>query len=124
MLPIKHDIRAAFQRKCRREAGIAIAAHACSASGILTTLKGQARARAWKSDHLLAIALPGARGDVPENCSNIVANKDSATPRARPLAVITANDVSDPGALSDPSTTSWIKMATVSTEGLRQAFLD
>lgn len=69
---------------------IPIAAHACSTSGILTTLKGQARARAWKSDSLLAIALPGGRGDVPDNYSNIVANKDPATARPRPLAVINA----------------------------------
>jgi AAA domain len=73
---------------------------------------------------LLAIALPGARRDVPENCINTVANKDPATARARPLAVINANDVSDPSALSDPRTTTWIKMAAVSIEGLRQAFLD
>src|SRR5262249_13858785 len=41
--------------------GIIIAAHACSAGGILMTLKGQARARVWSCPELLAIALPGSK---------------------------------------------------------------
>src|SRR4051812_21616199 len=40
--------------------GVTVAAHACGPSGLLTTLKGQSRARVWQSPELLAIALPGA----------------------------------------------------------------
>lgn len=104
--------------------GITIAAHVCNASGLLTTLRGQTRARVWASPDLMAIALPGRRGDAPENCRDIIANKDPAYARARIVAVVNANDVSAPSALSDPSTTTWIKMVTPSIEGLRQAFLD
>jgi hypothetical protein len=104
--------------------GVTIAAHACSPSGLLATLKGQARMRVWTSDDLLAIALPGSRGDAPENCRDIIANKDTAHARSRVAAVVNANDVSAPAALCDPSTTTWIKMVTPSIEGLRQAFLD
>jgi hypothetical protein len=104
--------------------GIAIAAHACSANGLLLTLKGQARARVWTSHDLLAVALPGLRNSAPDSCRDIVANKDPAHARARPIAVINANDVNDPSTLPDPSSTTWIKMATPSVEGLRQAFLD
>src|SRR5262249_50103177 len=95
-----------------------------SPSGLLTTLKGQARMRVWTNSDLLAIALPGARGGAPENCRDIVANKDPAHARPRLIAVVNANDVSVPTALSDPSTTTWIKMVAPSIEGLRQAFLD
>src|SRR5690606_31136078 len=68
--------------------------------------------------------LPGARDQVPDNCRDIVANKDPASARVRPVAVVNANDVHAPDALADPSSTTWIKMSSVSTEGLRQAFLD
>ena len=36
-----------------------IAAHVCSAGGLLTVLSGQARIKAWTSPHLLACSLPG-----------------------------------------------------------------
>jgi hypothetical protein len=103
--------------------GITIAAHVCATSGLLTTLRGLARARVWTSPDLLAVALPGARTAVPENCKDIIANKDPAHERPRPVAVVNANDVSDPRALSDPSCTTWIKMTVPRVEGLRQAFL-
>jgi PHP family Zn ribbon phosphoesterase len=104
--------------------GITIAAHACSSGGLLMTLKGQARARVWSCPDLFAIALPGSRGAAPEGYRDIIANKDPAHARPRSLAVVNANDVSAPVTLSDPSFTTWIKMATPSVEGLRQAFLD
>ena len=104
--------------------GVTIAAHVCGSNGLLTTLKGQARARVWACPELLAIALPGARSAAPENCRNIIANKDPAHERPRAVAVVNANDVSDPSALADPSCTTWIKMTVLSVEGLRQAFLD
>jgi energy-coupling factor transporter ATP-binding protein EcfA2 len=107
-----------------KKGGIVIAAHTCSSGGLLLTLKGQTRARVWSSPDLHAIALPGARSAVPEGFRDIVANKDPAHMRTRPLAVVNANDVSAPAALSDPSYTTWIKMASPSIEGLRQAFLD
>jgi predicted ATPase len=104
--------------------GVVVAAHACGASGILTALAGQTRVRVWKSDALHAIALPGPREDVPQNCRNIVLNKEAEYERKRPVAIVNANDVSDPAQLSDPQCTCFIKMAEVSVEGLRQAFLD
>jgi PHP family Zn ribbon phosphoesterase len=104
--------------------GITIAAHACSSSGLLVTLKGQTRSRVWTNPDLMAIALPGPKSGAPEACRDIIANKDPAHARPRQIAVINANDVSSPAALSDPSTTTWIKMVSPSIEGLRQAFLD
>jgi energy-coupling factor transporter ATP-binding protein EcfA2 len=104
--------------------GLCIAAHVCSASGLLKTLSGQARGRAWRSPHLLAAAVAGRPNETPQAFRDILFNKDVATKRDRPLALINANDVSNPGQLSEPSTTTWIKMAEPSIEGLRQAFLD
>ena len=107
-----------------KKGGIAIAAHACSSNGLLVTLRGQSRARVWRCEDLLAIALPGSRDGTPDGCRDIVANKNPDFSRPRAIAVINANDVSDPASLSDPSTTTWIKMTSPTIEGLRQAFLD
>lgn len=104
--------------------GVTVAAHVCSASGLLSTLRGQTRTRTWTCTDLLAAALPGAREDAPDAFRQIVLNKDPAHKRRRSIAVINANDVSSPEALADPSTTTWIKMTDPSIEGLRQAFLD
>jgi hypothetical protein len=104
--------------------GVAIAAHVCSASGLLVNLKGQSAARVWHSPHLLAVALPGTAKDAPDGQRGILLNQDPSYRRPNPPAVINANDVSDPADLSNPSTTTWVKMSEVSIEGLRQAFLD
>jgi hypothetical protein len=94
--------------------GITIAAHVCATSGLLTTLRGQARARVWVSPDLLAAALPCPRNAVPDNCKDTIANKEPAHARLRQVPVINANDVSDPTALSDPSCSTWIKMTECS----------
>ncbi|MFB6448183.1 PHP domain-containing protein [Bradyrhizobium tunisiense] len=94
--------------------GIAVAAHASSANGVLTTLKGQTRMRVWCSRDLLAIAVAGARDQVPEEHRQIVANKDSAHKRERSIAVINANDVSAPEALAETP-----EQETLSPDGVR-----
>jgi ABC-type lipoprotein export system ATPase subunit len=104
--------------------GVTIAAHVCSANGLLTTLRGQPAIGAWRSEHLLAAALPGAANEAPEAYRSIILNRDPNYRRTRPPAIINANDVNDPSGLASPSTTTWIKMSEVSVEGLRQAFLD
>lgn len=104
--------------------GLSIAAHVSSAAGLLSVLSGQSRARAWKSDHLVAAALPGSPKEAPEGHRNIILNKDVTTKRARPLCIINANDVFSPDGFSDPRSTTLIKMTYVSIEGLRQGFLD
>lgn len=104
--------------------GITIAAHACSASGLLTILSGKSRARVWRNNHIIAAAIAGDPSEVPQAYRQIIMNKDPATKRNRPMALINANDVSNPTALGDPSGSTFIKMSEVSIEGLRQAFLD
>jgi PHP family Zn ribbon phosphoesterase len=104
--------------------GLSIAAHVSSAAGLLSTLSGQSRARAWKSEHLAAAALPGAPDEAPQNHRDIIRNKDQAAKRHRPLCIINAGDVCAPEDFADPRSTTLIKMTTISLEGLRQGFLD
>jgi energy-coupling factor transporter ATP-binding protein EcfA2 len=115
----------------RSQGGVAIAAHATSdQGGMFKVLKGKACARAWQSDELLAIQIPGPVEDLPENVRRIVENKDPNYRRSHTaeeglaVAVINAKDIVEAGDLEDRSATCWIKMSEVSIEGLRQAFLD
>ncbi|WP_342166921.1 TrlF family AAA-like ATPase [Methylobacterium sp. SD21] len=108
----------------RERGGVTIAAHACSASGLLRTLSGTSRVRTWLSRDLMAVALPGSRADAPTEFRKILSNKDGAHKRIRPVAVINASDVSDPASFATPAATTFVKMSEVSVEGLRQAFLD
>lgn len=104
--------------------GLSIAAHVSSAAGLLSTLSGQSRARAWKSEHLAAAALPGPPDEAPPNHRDIILNKDEAAKRVRPLCIINASDVCCPEDVADPRSTTLIKMTAVSLEGLRLGFLD
>ena len=109
----------------RKWGAICIAAHVASqGGGLLVTLSGQARVNAWKSSNLLACSLPGSSSEAPENIRPIIENKNGDYMRDRPIAIVNAQDVSNPGDLAKPSSSCWIKMSEVSIEGLRQAFLD
>jgi DNA repair ATPase RecN len=117
------DCHSLLERVVKR-GGICVAAHACSASGILRQLSGQSRIRAWTSDNLLAVALPGPREDAPQNCRGILQNTDVSHSRKRPVAVLNATDVSIPSDFADPACSCYVKMFEPTIEGLRQACLD
>jgi hypothetical protein len=104
--------------------GICIAAHVAGNNGLLQTLKGQPRINVWQSDDLLACALAGPISAAPANLRDIIENSNGDHRRARPLAVINAQDVDSPEALGESGSTCLIKMSKVSVEALRQAFLD
>jgi len=112
-------------RECREWNGaVCIAAHVASDGGLLRALKGQSRIAAWTDENLLACSLPGPLSDAPDDLRPILQNKDVAHKRQRPIAVINCQDVSDPDALLKSGASCWIKMSSVSINGLRQAFLD
>jgi hypothetical protein len=114
----------------REQGGVTIAAHVTQEKGLLSVLHGQARINAWKDKNLLAVQIPGAIDDVPDDKRPILRNQNpeyKRFPAAAPnlaMAVVNAKDVTQPEELSDPSATCWIKMSEVTVEGLRQAFLD
>jgi predicted metal-dependent phosphoesterase TrpH len=116
--------------KVREQGGVAIAAHVTSDNGLLKALSGQARVKAWRSEHLLAIQIPGPVDDLPPEYKQIVENKNAdyvrehAAEARLAIAVLNARDVAKPEDLDDRAATCWIKMSEVSIEGLRQAFLD
>lgn len=112
------------------QGGITIAAHITESKGLLTSLHGQARVKAWKDRNLFAVQIPGRIDDLPDDKKPIVCNKlpdyrrDSSPAPDLALAVVNAKDIVKPEDLADPSATCWIKMSEISIDGLRQAFLD
>ena len=115
--------------KVQMQGGISVAAHVTTDKGLFKVLHGQARIKAWRSEELLAIQIPGPVKDLPQDIRQIVENKNGEYQRTAAVdnlgvAVVNAKDVVQPEDLEIPSATCWIKMSDVSIEGLRQAFLD
>ncbi len=114
----------------RQQGGITIAAHVTQENGLLWVLKGQPRVNAWKDRNLLAVQIPGAVDDLPEDKRPIVLNQNPEYEREPgaglrlAVSVVNAKDVARPEDLGDGAASCWIKMSEVSIEGLRQAFLD
>lgn len=115
----------------REQGGVTVAAHVTSGQGgLLRVLKGQARVRAWRNEHLLAVQIPGLVADLPQDLRQIVENSNpeyrrSDAPESKlALAAVNAKDIVEPDDLEDRAATCWIKMSEVGIEGLRQAFLD
>ena len=117
-------------KKVREQGGISIAAHVTTTHGLFSALEGQARIRAWQSNDLLAIQIPGPTNDLTDDVRPIVENKNRDYRRAHSageelaVAVVNAKDITKPEDLEDDSATCWIKMSEVTVEELRQAFLD
>ena len=115
--------------KVQTQEGISVVAHVTTDKGLFKVLHGQARIKAWRSEELLAIQIPGPVKDLPQDIRQIVENKNGDYRRTSAadnlgVAVINAKDIVKPEDLEIPSATCWIKMSDVSIEGLRQAFLD
>ena len=104
--------------------GIAVAAHVTGNNGLLKTMSGQTRIRAWQNENLLAIQIPGPIEDLDYSDRQIVQNKNPDYRRSRTLAAVNAKDIRKIEDLDHKSATCSIKMSDVSIEGLRQAFLD
>ena len=117
-------------RKVREQGGITVAAHVTGDKGLFEVLDGLARIRAWRSEDLLAVQIPGPVSDLPNSVRPIVENKNPdyyrthAVGDEQAVAVVNAKDVATPQDLEDPSATCWLKMSEATIEGLRQAFLD
>lgn len=113
-----------LMEKCDEWGGLCVAAHVAGAGGLLKQLSGQSRIRAWCSEHLHAVALPGPVCDAPPELRPILENRNPDYERHYPPAVVNATDVSTPEDLTHARARCEIKMSEISLAGLRQAFLD
>lgn len=119
----EHD-SAELLTRCHEWGIRCIAAHVIANGGLLSHLSGQPRTKVWRQEHLLACSIAGPPAEVAEPYRAILANRDAAHRRDRPIAILNCQDISDPTHISRPGTVCLIKMSEVTAEGLRQAFLD
>lgn len=119
----KYDVTELLE-EAERWSCLCIAVHVAGAKGLLTTLKGQRRINAWKHVNLLATSLPGTVQEAPEGLRHILENADAQHSRQRPIAIINSSDIQSPEDVASSSSYCWIKMSSVSIDGLRLAFLD
>jgi energy-coupling factor transporter ATP-binding protein EcfA2 len=111
-------------REARSRDAVTITPHVTRDKGLLTVLSGQPLVKAWATDDLLAVAIPGPVEHLGQRERKIVRAQDPNFARDTRIAVVNANDVRGPEALARPGAWTWVKTATDSIEGLRQAFLD
>ncbi len=120
----QYDVLELLDKATATWGSICVAAHVVAQGGLLTKLSGQSRINAWRSRNLLACSLPGPVSGAPDSFRPILENKNLEYHRDCPVAIINAQDVCGPDDLAAPGGSCWIKMSSVSLEGLRQAFLD
>ena len=79
----------------------------------------------WKKHDLVRVgALSKDIENISEGIRHILENKDPNYQRERPIAIIQANDVSNPADLHKPKASCWIKMTTPTFNSFIQAFFD
>jgi hypothetical protein len=113
----------AILEEAGKRGAVTVLPHAVGEKGLFAEMNGQPLVRVWTSPHLLAVAIPGTVGDLGQRESAIVRGRDASYERQFPVAVVNANDVRGPQDVHQRSWT-WVKVATDTIEGLRQAFLD
>lgn len=110
--------------KCHEWKMQCIAAHVTQSNGLLTVPTGQVKARIWRHECLMAVAIPGAIEGTPIAHRRVLENSDPNFKRDRPPAVLNCGDLSSCADAATEGKSCWIKMTRPTLEGLRQAFLD
>lgn len=103
-----------------RWGAVIIAPHVTSGGGLLDKLSGQTAVQAWTDPRLHAVALSG--GVPSQGHAAILANRDLAYKRGNPVARLRAADVSHPSDLVKPGSSCWIKLSSLTINGLDLAF--
>jgi ABC-type lipoprotein export system ATPase subunit len=112
-----------FQR-CREWKMQCIGAHVTHKNGLLTVPTGLVKARIWRHEDLMAVAIPGAVDTLPVEHRRVLANEDPNFKRDRRVAILNCGDLSSVAHAAEVGKSCRIKMTRPTLEGLRQAFLD
>ncbi len=110
----------------KEQDGFWYAAHMTGNNGLLRLNQdGGGLVHVWK-DHGLVQAgqIPGSIEDLPDKYRTIVQNKNPDYRRERPITVINAKDVAKPEDLTNPRTSTFIKMTRPSFTSFLMAFHD
>lgn len=113
-------------KKIQGLGGFWFAAHVVNNSGLLRLNQdGGGLPHIWKDCDTVRVAqIPAGTDELDRKYQQILANKDPAYQRERPIALIHAKDVARPEDLAAPGATTWIKMTRPTFEAFKVAFLD
>ncbi len=107
---------------CQNNGGICIGAHSLNDNGILSGYGSQPRVENFINPQLLAIEIPGSKNKLTGFNKNVIEGRDANYKRERKLAVINSSDADSLEKIGEKTT--YIKMSSISIEGLREGFLD
>ena len=102
--------------------GICIGAHALNNNGLLSQYSQQPRVQAFTNPKLLAIEIPGLRSELTGFPKKAIEGLDINYKRERLIATINSSDSNSIDKVGSRAT--YIKMSSITVEGLREAFLD
>ena len=106
----------------QEKGGICIGPHALSGNGVLSGYAEQPRMEAFTNPKLLVIEIPGARSELTGFAKNVIDGLDPHYKRERLIATINSSDSDSLDKVGSQAT--YIKMSSITVEGLREAFLD
>lgn len=99
---------------------VVIAPHVTSGSGLLDALSGQVAVAAWTDLGLHAVGLSG--GTPTQKNTAILNNTNAQYRREHSLAQLCAADIHDPATAKKPGSSCWVKMSSLTVDGLDVAF--
>ena len=102
--------------------GICIGPHALSSNGVLSGYGEQPRVETFTNPKLLVVEIPGTRSELTGFAKNVIFGLDPNYKRERLIATINSSDSDSLDKVGSRAT--YIKMSSITVEGLREAFLD
>ena len=107
----------------KERGGICIAPHILNENGLFKTTEGQIRMDIFRNDDLFAVEIPSRRTDLTGfNRDVLIENKKDNYKRRRPIACLNSSDAKSIDDIGKKKT--YIKLASFTVEGLREAFID
>ena len=106
----------------QEKGGICIGAHVLSDNGVLSGYSDQPRVETFINPKLLVVEIPGARSELTGFAKNVIDGVDPNYKRERSIATINVSDSNSLASIGRQAT--YIKMSSITVEGLREAFLD
>src|SRR3989338_8358645 len=106
----------------KTQGGICIAAHISSNNGLLSKSEGQIRIEMFKNPDLLAVEIPAGRMELGKFERGVILNEYDLYKRSHPIACLNSSDAKGIDEIGKKK--SYIKLASFTVEGLREAFID
>jgi len=106
----------------QEKGGICIGAHALSSNGVLSGYAEQPRMEAFTNPKLLVVEISGMRSELTGFNKKAIDGLDPNYKRERLIATINSSDSDSLAKVGEQAT--YIKMSSITIEGLREAFLD